>query len=59
MKISYKKIKCNIDWDNMIVDHYYGLAATEFISAEDLTAYHVYAILHNAQLKRLGGSDGT
>lgn len=52
MKISYKKIKCNIDWDHVIIDDYYGLAATEFLSAEELTADRVFTILWNAKLKR-------
>lgn len=44
MKISYKKIRTNINWG------WY----TEFQSKEELDANHVWTILWNAHLRRAG-----
>ena len=45
MKISYKRIRTNIDWDHKVISYYYGLVATDFHSKEELDQSHVLAVL--------------
>lgn len=57
MKVSYKDIKCNKDWDKECIDYYYELSATNFISAEELTASHVFCVILRGLNKRRKSPD--
>lgn len=52
MKVSYKKIRCNKNWNRCIVDSYYQLSAADFISEEVLTQNLVLAIIMRGKIRR-------
>ena len=52
MKVSYKKIRCNKNWNRCIVDHYYQLSAADFISEEELTQNFVLSIIMRGKIRR-------
>ena len=52
MKVSYKKIRCNKNWNHCIIDHYYQLSAADFIPEEDLTQSHVLSIIMRGKARR-------
>lgn len=52
MKVSYKKIRCNKNWNRCIVDHYYQLSAVDFIPEEDLTQSLVRSIIIRGKIRR-------
>lgn len=52
MKVSYKKIRCNKNWNRCIVDHYYQLSAADFIPEEELTQNLVFSIIMRGKIRR-------
>lgn len=52
MKVSYKKIRCNKNWNRCIVDHYYQLSAADFIPEEELTQNLVLSIIMRGKIRR-------